>query len=240
MRTLYVCYFGLREPLVQTQVLPYLRQVQLAGLKVSLLTFEPEGVASWPAGEQQRWEARLLEEGITWRARRYHKRPTLPATLYDIAVGVVTIIGWHWRERLDVLHARSSVPGLIAQLASFLTRSRLIFDIRGLMAEEYVDAGSWAAGGLLYRLTKAAERSLLRSCDAFVVLTQRARTLLFPNAQSANELVTGESETQGRPIAVIPCCVDIAQFRLADATEREQTRQALGLAKSGRSRRARC
>jgi predicted component of type VI protein secretion system len=39
--TLYICYFGLREPLVQTQVLPYLRQLTSAAIRVRLLTFEP-------------------------------------------------------------------------------------------------------------------------------------------------------------------------------------------------------
>ena len=32
LRTLYVCYFGLREPLVQTQVLPYLRELAASGV----------------------------------------------------------------------------------------------------------------------------------------------------------------------------------------------------------------
>src|SRR5207244_9415962 len=41
IRTLSVCSFGLREPLVQTQVLPYLRELSRAGAKVWLLTFEP-------------------------------------------------------------------------------------------------------------------------------------------------------------------------------------------------------
>ena len=41
MRSLYLCYFGLREPLVQTQVLPYLRQLSRSGIEVGLLTFEP-------------------------------------------------------------------------------------------------------------------------------------------------------------------------------------------------------
>lgn len=229
MHTLYVCYFGLREPLVQTQVLPYLRQLQRAGLRVSLLTFEPSGLESWPAGDAQLWEARLREEGITWRARRYHKRPTLPATLYDIAVGVLTIVWWGWRERLDVLHARSYVAALTARLARPFTGSKLLFDIRGLMAEEYVDAGSWSAGGLLYRLTKAAERGLLRSADGFIVLTRRARALLFPAAVGAEEDATGESVVQGRPLAVIPCCVDVAQFRLAETAERAQVRRDLGV-----------
>jgi len=55
--TLYICYFGIREPLVQTQVLPYLRELMKGdysrkkgtpasrepkdtALNVSILTFE--------------------------------------------------------------------------------------------------------------------------------------------------------------------------------------------------------
>lgn len=230
--TLYLCYFGLREPLVQTQVLPYLRQLRRDGVEVSLLTFEPGWPEAWPEAERRRWAESLREEGIRWLARRYHKRPTLPATLYDIGAGVWAAARLGWRAPLDVLHARSYVAALMGRLARPLTRSRLIFDIRGLMAEEYVDAGAWPAQGLLFRLTKAAERWLLGSADGFVVLTHRARALLFPSATGAgaeNEWATGESEAQGRPVAVIPCCVDLAQYRLADAAGRAAARLKLGV-----------
>ena len=50
-RTLYLCYFGLREPLVQTQVLPYLRKLAEAGVGVSLLTFEPKLKEKWTREE---------------------------------------------------------------------------------------------------------------------------------------------------------------------------------------------
>src|SRR5204862_5203605 len=79
--TLYICYFGLREPLVQTQVLPYLRELVAGGVKMSLLTFEPR---RWDGAE---WRERLRAEGIEWHVLPYHKRPTLPATLYDVARG---------------------------------------------------------------------------------------------------------------------------------------------------------
>jgi hypothetical protein len=39
-KTLYLCYFWINEPLVQTQVLPYLREIRKGGTEVSLLTFE--------------------------------------------------------------------------------------------------------------------------------------------------------------------------------------------------------
>ena len=72
------------------------------------------------------------------------------------------------------------------------------------MPEEYVDAGVWPAGGVLYRITKVVERRLLSAADAFVVLTDRAREILFPGCSTTDRL--------GKPLEVIPCCVDMARF----------------------------
>src|SRR5215210_4649719 len=64
--TLYVCYFGLREPLVQTQVLPYLRQLQSDRVTVSILTFEPRLSETWTTEGLEKQRAELAAEGITW------------------------------------------------------------------------------------------------------------------------------------------------------------------------------
>ena len=45
--TLYICYFGMRQPLVETQVLPYLAELAKGGVKVSLVTFEPNLKRDW-------------------------------------------------------------------------------------------------------------------------------------------------------------------------------------------------
>ena len=87
MRTLYLCYFGLREPLVQTQVLPYLRELISGGVDATLLTFEPDLRGAWKAEEIEEWRARLQGQGIRWRSLPYHKRPSLPATVFDICAG---------------------------------------------------------------------------------------------------------------------------------------------------------
>jgi Glycosyl transferase 4-like domain len=134
MRTLYICYFGLREPLVQTQVLPYLRQLARAGLEVNLLTFEPELKESWPRAEADEWRARLQTDGIRWLSLAYHKRPSVPATVYDILAGARLAARLVRREGVEVLHARSHVPLAMALLAQRWTGCRLVFDIRGLMA----------------------------------------------------------------------------------------------------------
>src|SRR5947209_11438501 len=137
MRTLYICYFGLREPLVETQVLPYLRELSGRGVGVQLLTFEPDVRRRWPGRELEEERARLRAEGIEWFCLPYHKRPTVPATVYDILAGAWFAARLVRRARLDVLHARAHVPLAMALVARLFAPARLIFDIRGLMAEEY-------------------------------------------------------------------------------------------------------
>src|SRR5215207_8083321 len=220
-RTLYLCYFGLREPLVQTQVLPYLRKLAEAGVGVSLLTFEPKLKERWTTEELEAERARLAGEGIRWHWRAYHKRPSLPATLYDVGVGARLAAKLLRRGETDVLHARGHVPALMAALAKRRAGGRILFDIRGFMPEEYTDAGVWPAGGTLYRGVKRVERFLFKSADAFVVLTEKAREILFPGRAGA--------DARGRPVEVIPCCVDFERFRAADRAPREGLRRELGL-----------
>jgi glycosyltransferase involved in cell wall biosynthesis len=106
-------------------------------------------------------------------------------------------------------------------LAKRWTGARLIFDIRGFLAEEYVDAGTWPSGGHLFRLTKWAERGLLDAADGFVVLTERAREILFPGCS--------DRDGRGRPVEVIPCCVDMSRFTGDHAAGRARVRAELGL-----------
>ena len=110
VRTLYVCYFGLREPLVQTQVLPYLRQLKSADVQVSLLTFEPRLNKAWSREGLARQRAALDAEGISWHFLKYHKWPSLPATIYVYTAGAWTIFRIMRREGVSILHARNHVP----------------------------------------------------------------------------------------------------------------------------------
>ncbi|MGH9844989.1 MAG: glycosyltransferase, partial [Blastocatellia bacterium] len=70
-----------------------------------------------------------------------------------------------------------------------------------------------------YRGVKDVERRLLDSSDAFVVLTEKAREILFPGCENR--------DGRGRPIEVIPCCIDPRRF--ARRGERDAIRRELGL-----------
>ena len=224
-KTLYICYFGLREPLVQTQVIPYLRELMKDGVKVSLLTFEPELRKAWSADEIAAEKARLATTGIDWHCLGYHKRPSAIATAYDIFRGTFFVWRLLGREKFDILHGRVHIPTLMGALARKFSRRKpkLLFDIRGFFPEEYTDAGIWPKDGWLYRSAKRVEKWLLKEADGFVVLTEKARDILFPRSEAAG------NDELGRPVEVIPCCVDIERFTAVNAAARNEVRQKLGV-----------
>ena len=197
MNALYVCYQSISEPLTQTQVVAYLEGIAMAGNGIVLLTFEPTALTS---EETIRWRGLLRQKGITWYWIRYHKRPTAPATAWDICAGVFCGLRLIRRHSVSMVHARVHVPGVIGLILKRLTGVKLLFDIRGFIAEEYVDNGNWPAGGILFRTTKRIERRLVRAADGIVVLTNRARVFLQESYPA---------ESAGKPIEVIPCCVDL-------------------------------
>lgn len=201
MRTLYICYFGLREPLVQTQVIPYLRQLSKKGIDVTLLTFEPNQRRAWPQDEAKAMRLQLESEGIRWYSQAYHKRPRILSTFYDIVAGAWQVARIANRHKIEVLHARAHVPMAIALMIRRWTGCRLVFDIRGLMAEEYADAGTWKEGSVIFRIVKWIERAGIKRADQIVVLTLRMRAWVIEQG------LAGENK-----IEVIPCCVDFTRF----------------------------
>ena len=200
MHALYICYFSLDEPLVQSQVLPYLRELAAAGIKVRLLTFEKD-LKQKSSDQLAASREALAARGITWSYLPYHKTPSIPATLYDVLAGAVQIVRLIRREGVEVLHARAHIPMAMALIAQRLARCRTVFDLRGLIAEEYVDAGIWHEGSIPFKAIKWIERAGLRRADQIVVLTERVR-----------EWLTNADPKLANKITVIPCCVDRSRF----------------------------
>jgi len=224
--TLYICYFGLREPLVQTQVLPYLRELIKDGTEVTLLTFEPEFKRNWDEQAIAAARDELSAAGIEWKAAGYHKWPSVPATALDILNGARIVRRLISRKQFDIVHGRVLVPVIMALIARGLSRHKpkIIYDMRGFFAEEYTDAGIWPEGGSIYRAAKRTDTWSMKEADGFVVLTEKARSILFPESQD-----TGKDRT-GRPVEVIPCCIDPDRFEAANEATRNETRNRLGVA----------
>jgi len=222
-KALYISYFGVREPLVQTQVLPYLRELVKGGVEMTILTFESVHLSP---DECELIKTELRAQNIRWRSLRYHSRPRLLATFFDVFTGTILVGLEICRGNAQIIHARSHVSALIAELASSLIlwkKTKTIFDIRGFLPEEYVDAGILNRDGLVYKLVKRVERWLLRRADGLVVLTERAAAII------KHELVLMHEDDSVRHLQVIPCCVDLTYFAPVSLAEKEASRKELHL-----------
>jgi glycosyltransferase involved in cell wall biosynthesis len=213
---LYICYYNITEPLVHAQVVTYLRELAKRDIEIHLLTFERERLSR----EQRRViTEELVGLGIHWHSLKYHQRPSLLATLYDIAVGGVVAARLCRKHRIGLVHARSHVAAAMALVLKRTIGCKVLFDIRGLIADEYVDADHWKTDQLKYRLTKRMERVFYRELDAFIVLTNRLKA----------DLVGSEPFLRNRKddITVIPCCVDLEKFSSFQG-ERDRLRREFG------------
>lgn len=203
---LYISYDGMLEPLGQSQVLAY--QEKLTGeFRLHLLSFEkPE---DWCNLElRQGISQRMARCGICWHPRAYHKRPSAPATAFDIVMGVACGLWLIFRYNLRIVHARSYVPAVIALVLKRLTGAYFVFDMRGFWADERVDGGLWPVGGRMYRTAKWFEKHFLLEADHVISLTR-----------SAVQTMEGYDFLRGRlpPFTVIPTCADLERFKPAQS-----------------------
>src|SRR5258705_773619 len=98
-------------PLGQSQVLPYLRQLSRTGISFTLLSFER--ASAWTESGLRRSEdlARsLATDGIDWHRLKYHQRPSLPATVYDVLAGIRKGSHLVRSKGIEMVHARSHIP----------------------------------------------------------------------------------------------------------------------------------
>lgn len=208
-RVLYLSYDGLMEPLGHSQVFQYLRHLARSH-EVFLVSFEKP--ADWKDLSRREATLRLTQEaGIRWRPLGYHAKPSALATAYDIAVGFLVSLYLALRHRIQIVHARSYVPSVIALVLKQALGVRFLFDMRGFWADERAERAGLPKNSPLYRAAKWFEERFFTGADLVVSLTHAG-------ARAIGEL----PYLKGRPprVEVIPTCTDLERFRCT-APERE-------------------
>ena len=224
-RVLYISYNGMLDPLGQSQVLPYLRELAKQGVHFTLLSFERASAFETDGPDRCAvLKRQLAEANIEWHWLPYHEKPSMPATAYDVIVGTRYAQKLARQNKVEMVHARSHIPATIGLRLKRRLGVKLIFDLRGLMAEEYVDAEHWRRNGAPYRATKLMERRILSNADAVVTLTEKIWPIIKDWEGLRNREVVHE---------VVPCCADLELFNFKEQ-DRQQRR---GHARAGQRRR---
>lgn len=215
MNTLYISYDGAMDPLGQTQIVPYIKELSKKNINFTLLTFEKKYYAKSNLMNELRGE--FLKNNIRWIKLNYHKNPPIISTIFDMACGLARAAICAKGAKITVVHARSYISALIALILKKMFKTKIIFDMRGFWADERVEGKIWKRKGVLYGIVKSLEIKLLKSADEIIVL-----------AEAAKEII----KSWGYPIknvSVIPCCTDTDHFK-PNMQSRSELRQKHNLA----------
>ena len=204
------------EPLGRSQVIPYLERLAVGAAKIEIVAFEPPGTSNSDVEDVRR---QLSRSGIGYTPLRRSKSPRLSTKIAEIARLVVESGRVASKHRPEIVHCRSYLPTAAGDaLATLIPDAKLLFDCRGMLGDEYVDARHWTREDIRFRLVKRMERRFFERADGVVVLTEAlARWLRKESLLGAHTKLT-----------VVPCCVDTERF-VPDLAARERGRAALGI-----------
>jgi len=199
---LYITYDGLLEPLGQSQVFQYLKKLSNSH-KITLVSYEK--AQDWAdITKRKNLEKSVKDVGIRWVSLRYHKSPTALATSYDLLRGLFVCTYLSIRYRIQIVHARSYVPSVLALALKRIFKKRFIFDMRGFWADERIDGGHWLPNSRIYRVAKWFEKQFLTHADVVVSLTHAGISAMQQFPYLKNSLPQFE---------VITTCTNLTLFR---------------------------
>ena len=202
-RVIYIVYWGAAEPLGQSLVLPAVKKLAQLGANLTLVTFEkPADLAS--NDQMAGIRSDLRDYGISWIPLHYHKRPKVPATVFDVIHGMARCVVSGLSQKPDVIHARTFVGGLMGLAVARLLRAKVVYHNEGFYPDEQVDGGVWKANSTPHRIAKYLEQRMYARADGIITMSHRGKRVIeiIPAVQ--------RKETS---VIVVPSCVDLNRFK---------------------------
>lgn len=212
---LYISYDGMTDPLGQSQVLPYICGLSKYGYHFTLISCEkPDRFKQ----NKHRIEDICLNNNIHWKPILYHKSPPILSTLWDINQIQKLAYKLNKDNEFDLVHCRGYISALIGLGMKKRFGTKFLFDMRGLWADEKVDAGAWNLSKphykAIYNFFKRKEKEFFLNADHSISLTYTGK----------KEIMSWDYMREGEDnISVIPCCVDTNLFDFNQVSQRDLT-----------------
>ncbi|HUC80445.1 MAG TPA: glycosyltransferase [Flavisolibacter sp.] len=220
-RILYITYDGLTDPLGQSQILPYIKGLEKKGYEFTILSFEKKARFT---RDQKMIQSLLEGTNIRWVPLPFTTSPPLLSKFYDAVRMRTKAVSLHKKYHFDMVHCRSYISADVGLHLKQRYGVKFFFDMRGFWADEKKDGGHWRTDHpvlkRVYQYYKNKEKQYLQHADYVISLTNAGK----------KELSGWSSYNQSVPLSVIPCCADMDLFSLTDQQQKQQGREALGIA----------
>jgi glycosyltransferase involved in cell wall biosynthesis len=209
---IFVSIDGMTDPLGQSQVLPYMCSLAKLGYKIEIVSCEK--TANWNLNHQA-MDAIINKAGIVWNYCFYKTGKPFISQLQNYhSLKKLVISRISTTNKNDtILHCRSYLAGLIGLHCKKKFNTGYVFDMRGFWADERIEGGIWNKKNpiayYLYSFFKKKEKEMLKSSDAIISLTHKAKSIILNWNLKIND----------SKITVIPCCADLNHFSISNVEE---------------------
>ncbi|MDD2634516.1 MAG: glycosyltransferase [Bacteroidales bacterium] len=221
---LYISYDGMTDPLGESQVIPYLKELSKNEIKITILSAEKQA----PFEARKNYINNILKDSnIDWFPIKYTKKPPIISTVIDIRKIYKKAVQIYHKTKFDIVHCRSYIAAHTGLILKQKYGVKFIFDMRGFYADERVDGNLWPQSNPIYKQVykyfKNKEKSFLKNADYTISLTYAGKDIInnkfgFPNI----------------PIKVIPCCADtdLFDYKNIETTTQEKLQTDLNIDKN--------
>ncbi|MBN2776883.1 MAG: glycosyltransferase [Bacteroidales bacterium] len=201
-KVLYISYDGMTDPLGESQVIPYLKELSKKKVEISILSAEKESAYKLRKDYIQNL---LRQYNIDWYPISYTKKPPVVSTVLDIIKLIKTSKKLHKQKHFDIVHCRSYISAFAGLRLKNKFGVKFLFDMRGFYADERVDGNLWPQSNpvfkMVYRFFKKSEKKFFSHADHTISLTFSGKDVIHNNFGFKNI-----------DIDVIPCCADTDLF----------------------------
>ncbi len=194
-KAIFLSYDGYGQSYLETLYLPILGSIENPPVDFTVVQFMPKN------HPQKASDAAAAEKlGIKIHFLNYYNSPPLLGTIYLILNGIFKVGRIVRKEKIDFIHARLLIPGIIALAATlFRPQVRLIYDLDGFVPEARVEAGLWSEKGFIYKTLKKVEKLLVKKANLILVRTEKAKKILsgwYGDESTSKTFVTPNSKDE--------------------------------------------
>lgn len=190
---LYIASASVSDPLIVSQVVRYLEQMQHSLASCHLITFERDC-----SKDLSKVSEELLASGIHWHPIKAWKRLRSVGFWFDRHRALTRARQIVAEENISIVHCRSFLAGTLGRKLKS-SDVNFLYDMRGLWSLEKRDKGT-IRNPYMFNVAHGLEQKLFRDADHIVSLTHAGKRHLLNAGVDV-------------PIDVIPTCVDLQRFQ---------------------------
>ena len=211
------------DPLGESQVIPYLKELSKQDIKITILSAEKQAIFE---SRKNYIQNILNESNIEWVPITYTKKPPVISTIIDIRKIYKKAVKIYQNELFDIVHCRSYISAFAGLKLKQKYGVKFLFDMRGFYADERVDGNLWPQSNLIYKQVykyfKNKEKAFFSNADYTISLTYAGKDIIHNNFGFIDI-----------PIEVIPCCADtnLFDYRNIETTSKETLQTDLNINK---------